>query len=60
VQACGVSCLQFLASAALYTIGYTHARKTVRYAVLTPDGHHLRLYPYGKIGGFVSGRSRWW
>lgn len=28
-------------------------RATIRYAVLTADGHHVRLYPYGSFFGLV-------
>lgn len=32
-------------------------RATIRYAVLTADGHHVRLYPYGSFFGLGVGKA---
>lgn len=55
----GMSSSMVLRGAAFFTgigalLALASARSNIRHAVLTRDGHHVRLYPYGPFYGAVS------
>lgn len=44
---------------AMAVLAYAGSRAAMRAAVLTADGHHVRLYPYGAFMGMVGAKYTW-